>query len=1151
MPGDQYVVAADGGFGGEPRADLASVLCGGCVERQHSGEREKMPDGAPVRVRIRRFLGTVCEFRDGDRRDRESVGLRSQVVSKGPGTASLNRPCHGCEHPRQGFNPMSGASPNVKSVMHQSPIVASAADLDSSQRAVLGMDVRASAVVIGAPGTGKTTTLVELLADRVHRCGFAPESVLALTFDRASATRLRDRLGLRIGEAVNGPLARTVSSLAFDIVAQAAIRAGSEPPTLLTGAEQDADVAALLAGHIEDSTGAGAAAGPEWPEHLGEAVRGLRSFRTELRELMARATEHGVTPERMRELGRERGHPEWIATADFIDDYLASIAQARPDQLDSAELARFAIAALERGEVSDAVARLRLVAVDDLQEATELGFALIDALRSRGVTVVAFGDPDASTSVFRGGSADVVGRFAAGMPTHLLRVAHRQPPVLRDLTRRVTERVGTAGVVGHRGALPARAADDSLDPLLTIEAPTPAREWAAVARVLRERHLMNDVPWSRLAVVVRSGALIDGVARALAVAEVPVRTTSAATALRDDPAARALLDIVDHGIGRSPLDVESVTAMLLGPFGRLDRLAVRRLRVALRTEEVASGGSRAADELLVEAMEAPGRLATIDHRIARDADRLARILDAVREASVAGAGIEELLWTVWERTGRGAQWRQAASGTGVAASEANRNLDGVVALFTAAKRFSEREPDSPPSVFLSRVLDADVPEDTLSPTRVAESVLVSTPSGVIGQEFDVVVVAGLQEGVWPDLRVRGTLLNTDALLRAAAGEQDAVLDARKQVAADELRMFAVAVSRASRQVVLAAASDDDESPSVLFGLAPRGTPVVDVSAPALTLRGLTGRLRRELTRDEATSAARSEAASALAALASAGVPGADPSQWQGVLEPSSTTPLFDDDEVVPISPSRIEAIEESPLDWFLDDIAGSSTSTSMGIGTIVHWAMETADDPAVDALFAAVQSRWNELVFEAPWIAAREKRAVRRLVQGVAEYLADAERSGARLVAAETGFRLDVGRAQVHGKIDRVEADPSGGITIVDLKTGKPETNATKLAEMPQLGVYQLAYASGQLDELCEPFAPHRGAGAKLLFVRDGVRGKSYREGAQAALDEEGLEAFRERIRQAAQAIAVAEFEGKAELDEHRPGFAVRRLHRVGALCGE
>ncbi len=1041
--------------------------------------------------------------------------------------------------------------------------------LDASQRAVLHLDASASALVVGAPGTGKTTTLVELLADRVHRLGFAPESVLALTFDRSSATRLRDRLGLRIGEAVNGPLARTVSSLAFDVVAQAAIRAGSEPPTLLTGSEQDADVASLLAGHVEDGVG------PAWPAPLGEQVRGLRSFRTELRELMMRATENEITPESMRALAREHEHPEWSAAADFIDDYLAAISSARAQQLDSAELVRFAVAAIERGEVSEQVARLRLVAVDDLQEATELGLALVTALRERGVTVVGFGDPDASTSVFRGGSADVVSRFGAGAHTHALRVAHRQSAVLRDLTRRVTERIGTAGVVGHRGALPAREADEQLDPLLTIEAPTPAREWTAIARVLRERHLIDGIPWSRQAVVVRSGALIDGVARALAVAEVPVRTTLAAIALRDDPAARALLDIIDVGIGRSRLDIESATSMLIGPFGGLDRLAVRRLRVALRTEEVAGGGHRGADALLVEALQAPGRLATIDHRIARDADRLARILDAVRQASGAGAGIEELLWTVWERSGVAARWRNAAQGTGVAASEANHNLDGVVALLTAAKRFGEREPDSPPAVFLSRLLDADVPEDTLSPTRSVDSVLIATPSGVVGQEFDVVVVAGLQEGVWPDLRVRGTLLNTDSLVRAARGEADAVLDHRALVKADELRMFAVAVSRARRQLVLAACSDDDEFPSVLFSLAPRGTPSVDTSAAAFTLRGLTGRLRRELTAAEATGApaatrsastpsrradpawrdatgaTAAEAASALAELAAAGVTGAHPGEWHGLATPSSTAPMFDDDEAIPVSPSRIEAIEESPLDWFLDDVAGSTTSTSMGIGTLVHWAMETATDPNVDALFAAVETRWNELVFEAPWIDAREKRATRRLVQGVAEYLADAQREGVRVVGAEEGFRLDVGRAQVHGKIDRIEAGADGGVTIVDLKTGRPVTKEATIAQMPQLGVYQLAYASGQLDDLCAAFAPHRSAGAKLLFVKAGVGDKSYREAAQAALDEDGLEGFRERIRQAARAIAVAEFEGTAEVEDYGGQSATRRLHRVRAVTSD
>jgi superfamily I DNA/RNA helicase len=157
--------------------------------------------------------------------------------------------------------------------------------LDPSQSAVLALPQDACAAVLGAPGTGKTTTLIEFVAQRVLVDGWSPGDVLVLTTSRSTATALRDALALRLGIATSGPLARTVNSIAFDIVGNDRRASGGAPPRLLTGSDQDSDLGHLLAGHLADGTG------PDWPDPLGPVVRRLRGFRTELRELMMRAIE--------------------------------------------------------------------------------------------------------------------------------------------------------------------------------------------------------------------------------------------------------------------------------------------------------------------------------------------------------------------------------------------------------------------------------------------------------------------------------------------------------------------------------------------------------------------------------------------------------------------------------------------------------------------------------------------------------------------------------------------------------------------------------------------------------------------------------------------------------------------------------------------
>ncbi|RDV46885.1 ATP-dependent helicase [Leifsonia sp. ku-ls] len=1021
--------------------------------------------------------------------------------------------------------------------------------LDGAQAEVLLLPDDASAAVLGAPGTGKTTTLVEALAERVARRGYATDEVLALSASRTAATALRDRIALRLGVPTNGPLARTATSLAFQLVGERARRLGAEPPRLLTGGEQDQIIAELLSGHMEDGTG------PHWPEPLVDEVRALRGFRTELRELMARCAERGITPSRLSELGAITGHDEWRAAARFIAEYQLVVDSYRGGFVDSAELIASAVTVVREGSSLD---RLRAVFVDDLQEATVATLALLRAFAERGVAVIAFGDPDVASTTFRGAEATALGQLESrlGVPVtrFVLTTAHRQTPALRELTARTTERIGAAAAGVQRMASAGRpepAEDDAehrpeVVRLVAVSAPAEA---SRLARKLRERHLLDGVPWSDMAVIVRSGAHVPALARALAVAEVPTTTSIAGRPLRDDFAARQLVTVAGVQLGTIELTPLVATELLLGPFGGLDSVSLRRLRLALRQEELAGDGNRPGDELLVEALQHPAHLATIDAAPARRAGRLAETLRSGREKAEAGASIEELLWHAWERSGLAARWLEHSERTGIVADEANRHLDGVVALFTAARRFVERYPERPAADFVVELLGAEVPEDTLAPGTAGDAVLVCTPSAAIGREFEVVAVAGLQESVWPNLRLRGSLLHPQELADAIEGRTTETEDARAEVLGDELRMFALAVSRARGQVFLTATANDDEQPSPFLRLAGElAVDDVDEGVHPLSLRGMVGRLRRRLVTTGAP-----DAAEALARLADAEVEGADPSSWYGLRAPSTTDPLVDLDDpeaVVRVSPSRLETFEKSPLAWFVDTMAASPSGLAAGIGTVVHAVMEeasTSDDPdlSVERLWRGIERRWGELAFESPWLEEKERRRTRTLTAGVSEYLRDFERAGGALLGSEGSFELRIGRALVRGTIDRVERTPDGTVVIVDLKTGNRTPTAAEAEQHAQLGAYQLAMEHGAIEQA----QGLPSGGAKLLFVAKGVRGKGYREVAQDRVDEERLERLRERVAAAAEGMAAATFAGVVDLGERDPhGSYEYRIHLVPAV---
>ncbi|MBA2559102.1 MAG: ATP-dependent helicase [Propionibacteriales bacterium] len=536
----------------------------------------------------------------------------------------------------------------------------------------------------------------------------------------------------------------------------------------------------------------------------------------------------------------------------------------------------------------------------------------------------------------------------------------------------------------------------------------------------------------------------------------------------------------------------------------------------------------------------PAFLAGFDDPLVRKPNRLARLLARTHEQLGAGGAAEEALWSLWVGTSWPRRLRaQVDRGSGSARS-AHRDLDAICALFEVAARGEEKQDHRGALVFLDEVEAQQIPADTLAERGVrGESVRLLTAHRSKGLEWRMVVVAGVQEGGWPDLRRRGSLLQTDRL------GCDGLVEPLGSAAmlAEERRLFYVAVTRARERLVVtavASAEADGDQPSRL--LDDLGLPVVSRHGrpPRLmSLPGLVAELRRVASDVHASSAMRRSAAARLAALAAETVggqpmaPSADPAGWWGLRErTNSPTPVRPDDLPLHLSASGLSSILDCPLRWFLArEAAGESARTSsLGFGSVIHaLADHMGRDTAVDArqLRLLLDSIWDQLDFDSPWIAARERVEADKAIDRFVKW--HEGRDGRTYVASEVPFRVDVGLEEsetvtLSGKVDRVERDSEGRLVVVDLKTSKKAPTAAAVAVDPQLGLYQLVVANGALAKACGDVGVS--GGAELVQLRlDGAGGPKIQVQAPQAPDDDGRKPVEVQLSTAAQVIRSERFD--------------------------
>ena len=982
-------------------------------------------------------------------------------------------------------------------------------ELDEHQRRVVDHP-GGPLLVLAGPGTGKTTTLVEAIVDRIDHRGLKPDEVLALTFSRKAAEQLRDRVTARLGRTMSTTLSSTFHSFAYALIRRYSPAELYEAPLrLLSAPEQDVVLRELLTDHAESVV---------WPESLARAL-GTRGFAREVHAVLSRAREKGLDGVALQALGEAEGLPEFVAAGLFLDQYLTNLdSQGATDYADLIRRATIEAEA-HRDELR---ARIRAVFVDEYQDTDPGQVALLRALAGDGRDLVVVGDPHQSIYGFRGaevrGILDFPSEFprADGAPADVvaLRTTRRFGPRLLVAAQRVAGRLALPGSIpdaARTAFLAPEAAANGLGDgrVLVRTFDTERAEAEHLADLLRRAHLEDGVPWDEMAVLVRSGRTsIPPLRRALGAAGVPVEVASDEVPLVRDPAVLPLLDALRAVVNLDTDDVEHVDhldparaeALLLGPLGGLDAGDVRRLARRLRAREKeqskAEGRTpRTSRDLVRRVVVEPGFLDGLDGPEVVRARALTQLLVDAREAMRSGASAEELLWTLWSRTGWPARLRRSVDVGGGAARRAHRDLDSVCALFDVAARAEEQRDHVGVRAFLATLVQQQIPADTLAERGArGAAVRLLTAHRAKGLEWRLVVVAHVQQDGWPDLRRRSTLLQADRI-----GEHGVVPPVTaRELLMEERRLFYVACTRArQRLVVTAVASPDDEGEQPSRFLDELGVAVERVVGRPprpLSLPGLVAELRRTVADPDTSEPLREAAARRLARLAGE-VRIADPSTWWGTRAASrSVQPVRDPEQPVPVSATLLESVAVCPTQWFLEREAGgiSRAHQSANLGEILHeLAQRVAQgelEPAVDVLMEHVDAVWDRLDFRTPWSKVREHERVR---DAIGRFLQWHLANPRRLLATEERFttvvELESGEhVRISGYADRIELDSDGNVVVVDLKSGRTKPSNKAVEGHLQLGLYQYAVDHGAVAELA-PGAHAGGAELVQLGLTDGA----------------------------------------------------------------